>query len=52
MLGKCVELLVSLPGQAKGNIGEVTSDFLGFLTLEMADGSKLVCLNKDVRVCD
>lgn len=49
MLGKCVELLVNLPGQSKGNIGEVVSIYFDFLTIEMNDGSFVVVLARDVK---
>lgn len=49
MLGKCVELLVNLPGQSKGNIGEVTEVIPHFYNLEMADGSQILVMPKDVR---
>lgn len=51
MLGKCVELLVNLPGQTKGNIGEVVAvlDKWDLISLEMIDGSILTCMTGDVK---
>lgn len=48
MIGKCVELLVSLPGQSKGNIGEVVEHDYPFLILKMSDGSLLTVLPNDI----
>lgn len=50
MLGECMELLVNLPGQTKGNIGEVVEESAGFYTLEMADGVNLLVCSGDVKL--
>ncbi len=44
-----MELLVNLPGQAKGNIGEVIEEYSVFYTLQMADGSELLVWSGDVK---
>lgn len=49
MIGQCVELLVNLPGQSKGNIGEVVRHFHNVLALEMADGSHILVMAGDVK---
>lgn len=46
------ELLVNLPGQSRGNIGEVLSNDGTFIALEMADGATLTVLAGDVRILD
>lgn len=46
------ELLVNLPGQSKGNIGEVLRNDDTFITLEMIDRSVLTVLPKDVRMLE
>lgn len=44
------ELLVNLPGQSKGNIGEVLSNDGTFITMEMIDRAVLTVLHGDVRI--
>lgn len=46
------ELLINLPGQSRGNIGEVLDIGSTFITLEMIDGSVLTVLAGDVRILE
>ena len=50
MIGKCAELLINLPGQSAGNIGEVV-DFDGLMiALEMIDGKQILVARNDVKI--
>lgn len=46
------ELLVNLPGQTKGNLGEIIRQENGFVTLEMIDRSIITVTEKDVIIFD
>lgn len=46
------KLLVNLPGQSKGNIGEVLSNDGTFITLEMVDRAVLTVMPEDVRILE
>lgn len=46
------ELLVNLPGQSKGNIGEVIGATHSILHLEMIDGSVIPVMPGDVRILE
>lgn len=46
------ELLVNLPGQSKGNIGEIIGAAHSIIHLEMADGAVLTVLPGDVRILE
>ncbi len=46
------ELLVNLPGQTKGNIGQIVHQENGFITLKMIDRSIVTLTEKDVIILD
>lgn len=46
------ELLVNLPGQTKGNLGEIIRQENGFIILKMIDRTILTVTEKDVIILD
>lgn len=46
------ELLVNLPGQSRGNIGEIVGATHSIIHLEMVDGSVISVMPGDVRILE
>lgn len=46
------ELLINLPGQSRGNIGEIIGATYSFVHLEMADKSVISVMPKDIRILE